>query len=109
MTTFVLSQYAHEWHIYKFQDGITQLAAGISSEEKALELILEEAKKACAASQVLRVSEMGDDRIIGDVRRIKRGFPLSFPHLHRIECEMSLQVLKIIPALLGRTIAGNNL
>ncbi|MFI5202801.1 MAG: hypothetical protein ACHQNE_10480 [Candidatus Kapaibacterium sp.] len=63
VTTFVLSQHPDCWNVHRLGEGVTIRAYGLPDEEDATEIALEEAKKE-PPSQVLRISQSGDSKVI---------------------------------------------
>lgn len=63
MKTYVLSEYGSRWSIYCLEDGVEELASGVSGEEKAMRLVLDAAMKN-KPSQVLKIEPNGANKVI---------------------------------------------
>jgi hypothetical protein len=65
MITYVLSQHTDSWHIHRFAENISEIAAAIATEEDAVSIVLERAM-ADRPSRILRISINGDSRLLAE-------------------------------------------
>jgi hypothetical protein len=65
MITYVISQHDTGWHVHRHSENVSELASSIASEEEALQIALNQARKD-TPSRVMRIAFTGENRIVAE-------------------------------------------